>query len=207
MRAKSLIALSCAWSAAALGVAHAGGHWWTAAAAASTPPLFLSRIQQGPWRGGLEPGPEIAAPVTVEVVEGALPADLRGTLYRNGAGRLRVGVHPYGHWFDGDGYVTRLTLGGAAPAGRGVGRGSSGATYSARYVRTARFAAQETAGSGAPLASRGAWTQRGDPASPWRWLANLGRLPTNPSNTHVIPFAGRCVRPALHRRSAGGFAA
>lgn len=34
--------------------------------------------------------------------QGALPKDLVGTLYRNGAGRIRVGERlRYGHWFDG----------------------------------------------------------------------------------------------------------
>jgi carotenoid cleavage dioxygenase-like enzyme len=35
-------------------------------------------------------------------LQGALPKDLVGTLYRNGAGRIRVGERlRYGHWFDG----------------------------------------------------------------------------------------------------------
>ena len=29
-----------------------------------------------------------------------------GTLYRAGPGRIRVGEHLYGHWFDGDGAVS-----------------------------------------------------------------------------------------------------
>lgn len=34
--------------------------------------------------------------------QGELPKDLVGTLYRNGAGRIRVGERlRYGHWFDG----------------------------------------------------------------------------------------------------------
>jgi carotenoid cleavage dioxygenase-like enzyme len=32
-------------------------------------------------------------------------AQSQGTLYRAGPGRIRVGKHLYGHWFDGDGAV------------------------------------------------------------------------------------------------------
>ena len=32
-------------------------------------------------------------------VEGELPTDIRGTFYRNGPGRQRIGDSKYGHWF------------------------------------------------------------------------------------------------------------
>ncbi|MGZ5968169.1 MAG: carotenoid oxygenase family protein [Polyangiales bacterium] len=44
-------------------------------------------------------------------VEGTLPADLEGTLYRNGPGRFGVGKERYRHWFDGDGAVTAVRIG------------------------------------------------------------------------------------------------
>ncbi len=38
-------------------------------------------------------------------VRGKIPAGLRGTLYRNGAARFKLGSTRYAHWFDGDGMV------------------------------------------------------------------------------------------------------
>jgi len=74
-----------------------------------------------PWRRAFEPLPREHGfePLTVE---GTLPADLRGTLYRVGPGSFAVGGEPFGHWFDGDGVVTavRLRNGGAEGACRFV---------------------------------------------------------------------------------------
>jgi hypothetical protein len=36
------------------------------------------------------------------LTQGKLPADLVGTYFRNGPGRIRVGARRYGHWFDGE---------------------------------------------------------------------------------------------------------
>ncbi|MDB4970154.1 MAG: hypothetical protein JWN44_5843, partial [Myxococcales bacterium] len=36
-------------------------------------------------------------------IEGQLPAELRGTLYRNGPSLFSTFGRRYGHWFDGDG--------------------------------------------------------------------------------------------------------
>jgi all-trans-8'-apo-beta-carotenal 15,15'-oxygenase len=44
-------------------------------------------------------------------VEGRVPGDLRGTLYRNGSARFGLYGRRYGHWFDGDGAVTAVLLG------------------------------------------------------------------------------------------------
>ncbi|MBI2390418.1 MAG: carotenoid oxygenase family protein [Deltaproteobacteria bacterium] len=44
-------------------------------------------------------------------VEGSLPHELEGTLYRNGPGRFGVGGERYRHWFDGDGAVTAVRVG------------------------------------------------------------------------------------------------
>ena len=47
---------------------------------------------------------------TVDEVEGRLPADLVGTLYRNGPGRNDVDGKPFAHLFDGDGMLSQFTL-------------------------------------------------------------------------------------------------
>ena len=41
----------------------------------------------------------------LEIIEGEIPADLHGSLYRNGPARLSRGQKRAGHWFDGDGAI------------------------------------------------------------------------------------------------------
>jgi all-trans-8'-apo-beta-carotenal 15,15'-oxygenase len=71
--------------------------------------------------------------VRLERVEGALPAELRGVLFRNGPGRLELYGQRYGHPFDGDGHINRFAF-----DGRDV-------SYRNRYVRTREFLAEESA--------------------------------------------------------------
>lgn len=155
---------------------------------APPPQWVASRLAEAPWRRSFEPASEWDRVECAVEGEGALPPELRGVLYRNGAGRIRVGEARYAHWFDGDGLVSRLEL-----------DGSRVARSSARYVRTPRFLAQEAAGGEAAgrMAARGAWTLRGDGGM----LDNAMRLPTNPANTNVqpLPPEGR-----LHALCEGG---
>ena len=145
---------------------------------AATPARFRAAIAAEPWRGSLEPAAECRSVVECEVTQGAIPAELRGTLFRIGAGRVRVGETPYGHWFDGDGWACALAFpGGGAPP-----------RFRARYVETPRRRAQ-AAWRGEGMAARGAWTQRGD-GSP---LANACRLATSPANTNLIFHGGRLL--------------
>lgn len=78
-------------------------------------------------------------PVTEEsdtllpIVEGAVPDDLRGTLYRNGPGRLEVYGQRYDHPFDGDGHLHRFAF-----TDRGL-------AHRNRYVRTREFLEEEAA--------------------------------------------------------------
>ena len=39
-------------------------------------------------------------------IEGQIPANLKGTLFRNGPGSKSVGARPLNHFFDGDAYIT-----------------------------------------------------------------------------------------------------
>lgn len=78
-------------------------------------------------------------PVTEEcdgllpIVEGVLPEDLRGTLFRNGPGRLEVYGQRYHHPFDGDGHLHRF------------GFTDRGLVHRNRYVRTREFLEEEAA--------------------------------------------------------------
>ncbi len=75
-----------------------------------------------------------ATDVTLDVIEGALPSAMRGVLFRNGPGRFdRAGV-PYGHVFDGDGFIARFAFEGAR------------VIYRSRFVRTLEHIEEEKAG-------------------------------------------------------------
>ncbi|MGK7953754.1 MAG: carotenoid oxygenase family protein [Crocosphaera sp.] len=61
------------------------------------------------------------------ILSGEIPDGLKGTLYRNGPGRLERGSQKVGHWFDGDGAILAIHL---------TEKGAE-ATY--RYVQTAGY--------------------------------------------------------------------
>lgn len=99
---------------------------------------------------------------------GAIPAELSGTLYRNGPGRLERGGHWVHHPFDGDGMVTALRF------------SEGGARLSNRFVRTEGWLAEEKAGT---VLYRGVF---GTP-KPGGPLANAFDLRLkNIANTHVV---------------------
>jgi carotenoid cleavage dioxygenase-like enzyme len=76
---------------------------------------------------------ESYGPATVSF-DRPLPAELEGTLYRNGPARMRRGATRYRHWFDGDGMVHAFALGGQSLQHR------------ARMVMTDKYLADEKAG-------------------------------------------------------------
>lgn len=67
-------------------------------------------------------------------IEGRLPPQLRGTLYRNGPARMRLGPTRYRHWFDGDGMVQALRIADGRASHRGV------------LLRTPKLLEEEAAG-------------------------------------------------------------
>ncbi|HLO50262.1 MAG TPA: carotenoid oxygenase family protein [Kamptonema sp.] len=86
------------------------------------------------WSKALtNPAPEF--PTTqLPILSGQIPAGLRGTLYRNGPGRLERGADRAGHWFDGDGAILAVHFRDRPPT----------ALY--RYVQTAGYQAETAAG-------------------------------------------------------------
>jgi all-trans-8'-apo-beta-carotenal 15,15'-oxygenase len=104
----------------------------------------------------------------IDDIEGNLPADLCGTLYRNGPGLLERGGQSVQHPFDGDGMICAFDF-------TGDGR----VRFRNRYVRTAGFVAESKAGR---FLQRGVFgTQK-----PGGWLANAFDLRTkNIANTNV----------------------
>lgn len=79
------------------------------------------------WQQALAaPAPEFPQ-TQLQILSGAIPAGLRGTLYRNGPGRLERGGKRVGHWLDGDGAILAVKFGDGAASG----------VY--RYVQTQKY--------------------------------------------------------------------
>lgn len=106
-------------------------------------------------------------------VVGEIPAGLEGTLFLNCPGRNKIGDQQFGHWFDGDGMISAVTVRG--------GR----VHYKNRYVRTPKFV-NETAAQ--KILYRGVGTQ-----IPGGFLKNMFRAPGNAANTSVILHAGKLL--------------
>ncbi|CAK9087903.1 unnamed protein product [Durusdinium trenchii] len=143
-------------------------------------------LAKEPWRRGFEAAEELE-PVELEItdVRWSSMLDLKGTIYRNASGRLRVGCSEYLHWFDGDGFVFALSIDGTKRK----------AAFASRFVRTSRFLAQEEpsalarAKEGLGMASACPWT----PAANGDFFSNVFRIPTNPANTSVLWWGDRLL--------------
>jgi all-trans-8'-apo-beta-carotenal 15,15'-oxygenase len=121
---------------------------------------------------------EVDVPLTIR--EGAVPADLRGVLFRNGPGRAELYGQPYGHPFDGDGHLNRFEF------------SDAGIRYRNRYVRTREFLEEEAARK---ILYRNFGTN-----IPGGFHKNLLRMRfKNAANTSVVMHAGR-----LHALWEGG---
>jgi all-trans-8'-apo-beta-carotenal 15,15'-oxygenase len=137
----------------------------------TTEDVPTKRLVAPPWRCGFENLSREHGFVPLRV-EGRLPDGLRGTLYRNGAGRFDVAGERYRHWFDSDGAVTAVRL---DPHGRAWGASKLVATpWLERERRAGRrlFGGYDT-----PL------------ARPFREVV-LGDM-KNPANTSVLLHEGR----------------
>ncbi len=112
--------------------------------------------------------------VILPVVEGAVPPSLRGVLYRNGPGRLRVHDLQLTHPFDGDGMVSRFAF------------ANGQVRYRNRYVRTDEYLAEARAG-------RALYRNFGTNLPGGIWANLLGFKFKNPANTSVLAHAGRLL--------------
>ena len=104
-----------------------------------------SRAARRSERGGRDEAP---------IVEGAIPRELKGSLYRNGPGLYERGGLRKPHLLDGDGLVQRLSFADGA------------AHYQNAFVRTEKFVAEEKADA----FRFSTWSMR----RPGGLLANLG---------------------------------
>jgi len=85
------------------------------------------------WKRGYQSQPN-EYDYSIDDIEGKIPADLQGTLFRNGPGLLEVNGQRLHHPFDGDGMVCAIAFDG--------GR----AHFRNRFVRTEGFLAEQKAG-------------------------------------------------------------
>ncbi len=124
------------------------------------------------WSGGFRSLAE-EFDYQVEDIEGAVPAALRGTLFRNGSGRNELGGRWFAHWFDGDGMVQAIRF------------ETNGIQYRNRYVATTNYLDETRTGR---IRHRGFGKMR-----PGGVLANMFRQPANVSNTSVVVENGRLL--------------
>jgi all-trans-8'-apo-beta-carotenal 15,15'-oxygenase len=111
---------------------------------------------------------------TLELIEGALPPDLVGTLLRNGNGRFEHHGVKYDHLFDGDGMVARFRFDGQQ------------VHYRNRHIRTEEFIAEEKAGR---MLYRSFGTNL-----PGGLLANFGKTKfKNTANTSLVQHGGHLL--------------
>jgi hypothetical protein len=71
----------------------------------------------------------------IDEIEGSIPAQLTGTLFRNGPANFQRGDQKYAHMLDGDGYVSRFTF-----------TEDGEVHFRSRYVRTRDLMDEEKAG-------------------------------------------------------------
>jgi all-trans-8'-apo-beta-carotenal 15,15'-oxygenase len=111
----------------------------------------------------------------IEDIEGEIPAELKGTFYRNGPGLLDINGQRVHHPFDGDGMISAIRF--------ADGR----AHYRNRYVRTQGYLEEQKAGK---ILYRGVFgTQK-----PGGLFANLFDLKLkNIANTQVIYWGGKLL--------------
>lgn len=123
-----------------------------------------------PWRGVFRDLPREHGFEPLRV-EGRLPGQLRGVLYRCGPARFSIGGEPYLHWFDADGAVAAVRFEGSRVD-------AAVRTVATRWLREEQAANRQLYRSYAQL-GRG-WR---------RWLT----LPKNPANISVMPYGGQVL--------------
>jgi all-trans-8'-apo-beta-carotenal 15,15'-oxygenase len=106
-------------------------------------------------------------------IEGQVPVDLKGTFFRNGPGRQRIGDTPYGHWFDGDGMICAFTF------------NEGKVHFKNKYIRTPKYIEETEAQK---ILYRGFGTQ-----IPGGFFKNFLRVPANPANTSIIYHGGHLL--------------
>ena len=93
-----------------------------------------ARFNRDDWASAFRNVEQELTAVALTPTRGTVPAELQGTLYRNGPGRLERGGQRVHHPFDGDGMITAVRF------------GEEGVSLTNRFVRTEGWQAEEAAG-------------------------------------------------------------
>lgn len=75
----------------------------------TAPAPSAARFDMDDWRSGYRSLPQEYT-YAIDQIEGQIPAELVGTLFRNGPGLLDVGGHSVHHPFDGDGMISAISF-------------------------------------------------------------------------------------------------
>jgi len=126
------------------------------------------------WQGGYESLNQ-EYDYWIDDIEGEIPPELQGTLFRNGPGLLDINGQRLHHPFDGDGMISRITF------------TNSRAHFCNRFVQTAGYLAEKKAGK---ILYRGVFgTQK-----PGGYVANIFDFKIkNIANTNVIYWGGKLL--------------
>ncbi len=148
-----------------------------AGAAAGTLSILPGCVSASPgsnlpdWQIGYRTAPaEGFGPATMKRVSGKAPADLNGTLFRNGPGQFQYGDTFASHWFDGDGMIQKISIDGGE------------AVHTGRFVDTHKRREEQKAGK---FLAPGFGTE-GDPEFPITHPDDV-----NAANTSVIVVDGK----------------
>ena len=152
--------------------------------AMAVPPWVASPPSDEVWNDEIRAGWEMAYTSVageyeyeISEIEGTIPADLKGSLWRNGPGNFERGGQRFEHVLDGDGYLGRISIDGSA------GR----ASFKGRFVRTKDFEEEEAADAILKRNTFGTQPEGGV-------LANAGRLALkNVANTNVVTLGGKVL--------------
>ncbi len=126
------------------------------------------------WKGGYESQPN-EYEYEIQDIEGKIPPELVGTLFRNGPGLLDIGGTSIHHPFDGDGMISAFSF------------KDGKAYFRNRFVHTEAYVKEKAAGE---ILYRGVFgTQK-----PGGWLNNVFDLKLkNIANTSVIYWGGKLL--------------
>ncbi len=129
--------------------------------------------QDAAWVRGMQPRFDEEKIASISRIDGKLPVDLKGNLYRIGPGKHQAGKDHYQHWFDGDGMVCHFRMDGQR------------VSFQNRYVRTPWFEREQKAG-------KSLYMNFGTPM--FGGLVNAARhRAKNPANTNAIMHNGKLL--------------
>ena len=93
---------------------------------------FHRALEQRPWLSAYQSVKQHSYSSQAKI-SGVWPAELRGTLYRNGPAQHEIGSFRYQHWFDGDGMLQAFRI------------SDEGVTHQAKMIATEKYIAESAA--------------------------------------------------------------